>query len=925
MRFVFLLFIVLPGIVIAQEPENQIFVTRQNTSWEEFVRQMEQKFEIHFFYDHIATENVRINVQVERILLEQLLEQTFVEKDVKVSKDTDGNYFLFPKFALKPTVASKFFHAPDSEYKTRVNEQNNNDKYSNDTFLKTYNEYIAGTVVVGTDNITKNRNARVKGFVFNSEDGTPVDLARVFIAELNEVLVTNGSGEFELEVAPGNYTLTINSLGWHEKSFKLTVFSSGDANFPMRVKSILLDETVVTAERNQNLSTTTMGFEKITAKAIKEMPVVLGEKDVVKMALLLPGVQTTGEISSGFNVRGSPSDQNMFIINDVSIYNSSHLFGLFTTFNSDAISEFKFYKNSIPVEYGGLLSSVFDIDVKTGNSQNFSVRAGVGPTSARAMAEGPITNNGSSYMVSFRSSYSDWMLRQVDNLEVRNSSASFQDALMNFNFPLGEKNKLNLFLYWSRDYADLFLGIQNEYRNLGASIGWTHNFNKKLTSELNLASSQYTYNESNIEVEYLANQHSFDIAHYEAKWKLLYSFASGKKLELGWNSKFIRISNGDFLPLYNQSTLNPLTFEPEQSVSSSIFATYRWDVSARFSVDAGLRATRYAYLGPKTVFSYMKNEPKSIDNITDTTFYPKNSVINNNQNIDCNFAAKYELTNNLSFKAGYNLLHQYTFMLSNTVSVSPSSKWKLSDPNLTPMQGEQFSAGLYKNFANGKIETSVEAYYKKVKHLVEYKDGAEFVTNPVPETNIIQGKLRSYGVEFMLKKKMDKLSGWLNYTWSKAEVTAFNPVTGEMNNQGYSYPANYDRPHAANMTLNYKLSKRLSFSANLVYSTGRPITYPSSVYYLNDVQITGFSKRNDYRLPDYFRTDISISLEGNLKKNKLAHGFWSLSFYNLTGRRNAYSMVFQNVDGEIKGYKISILGAMIPSLNYNLKLGNYEN
>ncbi|MFV0266305.1 MAG: carboxypeptidase regulatory-like domain-containing protein [Draconibacterium sp.] len=903
----------------------QLFVKRQNASWEEFARLLEQKFDIRFFYDKTVTHDIRVEVVADSILLEQLLEKVFEEKNIHVSKDSDGNYFLFPDFKLKNGISRKFFKPHESGNKTDLSDEYNINKDSSDTFLKTYNEYISENIVVGTNGIGKNEKARIKGFVYNNEDGVPVGLARVLVVELNKSLVASASGRFELELVPGNYTVTINSLGMYEKTFKLTVFSDGDVNFAMRMKSFILDETVVTAERNQNLRTTSMGFEKITAKTIKEMPVMLGEKDVVKMALLLPGVQTIGEISSGFNVRGSPSDQNMFIINDVPIYNSSHLFGLFTTFNSDAISEFKFYKNSIPEQYGGLLSSVFDIDVKTGNNQYFSMRAGIGPTSARAMAEGPIKKDGSSYLISFRSSYSDWMLRQVDNLDVRNSSATFQDALMDFNFPLNEKNKLDLFVYWSRDYADLALGIENEYFNLGAAAEWTHTFNKRLTSGANLALSQYTYKESNFEVEYLANRHSFDISHYEFKWNLMYNPGRGKNLEFGLNSKFIRIDNGDFLPLYDESRLTPLTFEAEQSISNSVFASYKWDISSRFSIDAGIRATLYSYLGPKTIYSYIENEPKDIDNIVDTTHYGKNSFINNYQNVDYNFAAKYELTDNLTIKAGFNLLHQYAFMLSNTFSVSPSSKWKLSDPNLKPMQGEQFSAGLYKNFANDKIETSIEGYSKRVKNLVEYKDGAEFVANPVRETNIIQGNLRSYGVEFMLKKKMDKLTGWVNYTWSKAEVTAFNPVTGEMNNRGYSYPANYDRPHAANMTLNYKLSKRLSFSANVVYSTGRPITFPSSVYYLNDVQITGFSKRNDYRLPDYFRTDISISLEGNLKKNKLAHGFWSLSFYNLTGRRNAYSMVFQNVDGEIKGYKISILGAMIPSLNYNLKLGNYEN
>jgi outer membrane receptor protein involved in Fe transport len=482
-----------------------------------------------------------------------------------------------------------------------------------------------------------------------------------------------------------------------------------------------------------------------------------------------------------------------------------------------------------------------------------------------------------------------------------------------------------LFFYGIYDYADLAFVIENDYSNLGTDIKWTHTFNEKLSSELNFAKSRYAYEEANNEVEYLANKHSFDLNHNELKLNFRYNAGSGHNLQLGFNTKLIRLNYGDFLPLNDQSIVEPLTFEPEQSLNNSIFFGDTWDISPRLTIDAGLRGTRYSYLGPKTVYSYTENKPIEIDNIIDSTFYGKNKIINNYNNLDLTLSARFELVRDFSIKASYSRLHQYTFMLSNTVSISPISKWKLSDPHLKPMAGDQYSFGLYKNLWNGKIETSVEVYYKDVANLVEYKDGAEFVTNQIPETNIIQGDLQSYGIELMVKKKMDKLNGWVNYTYSRAEVTAFNPLTGEMNNQGYKYPANYDRPHAANLTLNYKLSKRLSFSTNLVYSTGRPITYPSSVYYLNDIKVTGFSRRNEYRLPDYFRADLAISLEGNLKKYKFAHSSWSLSFYNITSRKNPYAMVFQNVDGEVKGYKISILGTVIPSLNYNLKFGNYEN
>jgi hypothetical protein len=915
------------GFIFGQEKKHTFYLKKQNTGWEEFVKNTEQENNVRFFYDADSIPKVSIVVEKDSLQLEDVLKKSLAGYGLRISSDQRGNYFIFKNFILQSTVNNIFYKPSGIDEKSVL--QNTADEKTEgvvNDYLKTYQEFITENLIIGSNGHgNKNQKVKITGRITNADDATPLPQARIFIPELNKNFISNVSGYYEMELLPGNYTIVVSSLGMYEKSLKLTVLSGGEANVQLQVKSFLLNEATVTGTLNENINAPAMGVERLTQMAIKELPVVLGEKDVVKIVLLLPGVQSVGEISSGFNVRGSPSDQNMFYINDLPIYNSSHLFGLFTTFNSDAIGEFKFYKNSIPIEYGGQLSSIFDIDVKKGNNKNFSAMGGIGLTSARILAEGPLEKEKSSYLVSFRSSYSDWLLNQVDNLDVQNSAASFQDALMDFSLQLNKSNKLGLFFYGSRDYADLAFGIENEYSNLGTDIKLTHTFNEKLSSELNFAKSRYAYEEANNEIEYLANKHSFDLNHNELKLNFRYNAGAGHNLQLGLNSKLIRLNYGDFLPLNDKSSVEQLSFEPEQSLNNGIFAGDTWEITPRLTLDAGVRGTLYMYLGPKTVYSYVENEPVVIDNITGSEVYGKNEIINNYKNLDVMISSRFEVVRDFSLKASYSRLHQYTYMLSNTVSVSPISKWKLSDPHLKPMSGNQYSFGLYKNLWSNKIEASVEMYYKDVANLVEYKDGAEFVRNQVPETNIIQGDLQSYGVEFMVKKKMDNLNGWINYTYSRAEVTAFNPKTGEKNNQGLTYPANYDRPHAANLTLNYKLSKRLSFSTNLVYSTGRPITYPSSVYYLNDIKITGFSRRNEYRLPDYFRADLAVSLEGNLKKYKFAHSFWSLSFYNLTGRRNPYTMVFQNVDGEVKGYKISILGTVIPSLNYNLKFGNYEN
>jgi hypothetical protein len=840
---------------------------------------------------------------------------------MNVSHDNKGNFFIFRDFKIVNNI--------DNIVKESSSAPENSVTYSTqkDEFIKSHSNYISEHIIIGSKGSNTNQKEVIlRGVVTNVSDQSTIPQARLKIQETNTNIITDVFGNYEVKLKPGEYTISANSLGMHEKNYAIEIYSNGQLDIPLKTKSFLLDEAVVTANRNHNVRSTTMGFEKITAKDINELPVILGEKDIVKVALMLPGVQSVGEASSGFNVRGSPADQNIFYINNLPIYNSSHLFGLYTTFNSDAISSFEFYKSNIPVEYGGHLSSIFTINSKEGNKEHFSARGGIGPLSCRALIEGPILkDSSSSYLISIRSTYSDWLLNQIKNVDIKNSSASFYDALMNFSFDLSDKNKINLFLYGSNDISDLSFGIKNNYSNTGASIKWIHNFNKRSLSELSLVKSQYYYDMESNEVSYLGYKNSFGLNHTELKFKVKYFFLDVHEIELGLNGKLYELNNGDLLPLNSESQIKPINFESEKAITSSVFLSDNWNISNNLSFNGGIRATYYAYLGSQKIMQYQENKPREAYNITDTLYYKNNEIIEDNINFDFRLSAKYQFNSSTSIKGSYNILHQYIYMLSNSISVSPTNRWKLSDTHLKPMKGIQLSLGLYKNLWKDKIETSVEAYYKTIDNQVEYKDGAELLTNPYPETSIIQGDITAYGIEFMLKKKTGKLNGWINYTYSNAKIKVYDSETGEKNNQGIAYPASYDKPHAVNIALNLKATKRISLSTNMVYSTGRAITYPTSVYYQNGMQITGFSMRNEYRLPDYFRIDLSINIEGNLKKRKLAHGSWSISCYNITSRKNPYSVVFQNVDGVIKGYKISILGQIIPSISYNLKLGNYEN
>jgi len=902
-----------------------IYIKQQRTDWYSFSKKMENEYKIHFYFDTDSFPNIQIVISEDSILLDQLLKDSFSIYGLSISNDNNGNYFLFKEFALQANLDNFF----NQYQKNSIGLKNESDIINYSTngndYLKTYQEYISENVIVGKNGSShKNEKVVISGHVLNQDDGEPISQAYLKILEKNKFETTNISGYYEILIEPGEYTLLVNSLGKFEKNYRLTVLSNGQLNISLKTKPFLIDEAVVSASRNHNIKSTNMGFEKMSAVAIKKIPVVLGEQDIIKVALLLPGVQTVGEASAGFNVRGSPADQNMFYINGLPVYNSSHLFGLFTTFNSDAINEFRMYKSNIPIEYGGFLSSIFDIDSKEGNKENFSARGGIGPVSAKLLVEGPIAKGKGTYIISGRSTYSEWLLNQINNPDIQNSSASFYDGLINLTYSINEKNNIKLFLYGSSDNSDLAFGLRNQYDNLGATLNWTHFFSKSFISELDIIKSQYAYTEENYEIDYLANKHSFELNHNEAKLNFKYFPSHNHSVLLGLNVVYYELNYGDFVPLSSESLIKTLEFEPEKAINSSIYIGDQWDITNRFTLEGGVRYSMYYYLGPKTVYEYLPNKPVEIANITDTIIFSNNESISNYNNFDFKLSGKYELSESFSLKASYNRLHQYIYMLSNSISVTPTNKWKLSDSHLKPMRGEQYTFGIYKNFGKDQIEASAEVYYKTVGNLVEYKDGADFITNQIPETNIIQGDLKAYGVELLLKKKSGQLNGWINYTYSRALVQVNNLVTGETNNLGLEYPANYDRPHALNLALNYKITKRLSFSANVVYSTGRPITYPTSIYYQNDIQITEFSMRNEYRISDYFRTDLSINIEGNLKKKKLAHGSWSISFYNLTGRRNPYTIQFRNEDGQIQGYEISILGTVIPSISYNLKFGNYN-
>ena len=905
--------------------QNEILITKEynDIPWSDFVEKIENNFDVHFFYNPDSIPEISIFIKNSPGDLQNVLAENFMPYNINVSIDRFGNIFLTKGQTLVTILPKDFFKYAYA--KTGNADTLEIPTESDNNYLKTSDAYISRTRIVGTkkEGLHSSR-AEVKGYIISLKDSLPIIGATIYVEDLETGAATNDKGFYTLSLPKGKYTLNVRSIGFEETKFKVKVLSGGSLDFYLADMVFLIDEVEITSQSHHNVRGVQMGYEKLAIKDIKEIPVVLGERDIIKVALLLPGVQQIGEGTSGFNVRGSPADQNLFYISKIPVYNTSHLFGFFSAFNPDAISDFTLYKSNIPAKYGGRLSSIFDISPRQGNKKKFSARGGISPITTRILVEGPAIKDKLNYMVGFRSTYSDWVLNFVKDPDVKNSKANFGDVIMNLSYQINTKNQLKLLSYYSYDKISLASKVDNKYNNAGTSLSWYHTLGANHEFNLSLSYGKYNFSEDNYEYSLVAYSLDYKLQHYAADLDFSFRAFENHTITYGINTILYQIDNGKQLPLNENSIITPVELGKQKGTEIATYLGDEWKILPKLTIYGGLRYNNYSYLGPNTVFSYEENMAKKPENIIDTLEFSNNEVIKNYDGIDLRLAATYLITPDLSVKFSYNNLHQYIFMLSNTIALSPTDKWQLCNNNIEPMSGNQFSLGFYSNFGNPVIEASVEGYYKKVHNLVEYKDGANLVVNEHPEMDVLQGELDSYGIELMLKKPYGKLNGWVNYTYSSATVVVDNKITGEKNNFGQPYPANYDKPHSFNLVTNFKISKRISFSGNIVYSTGRPITYPTAIYYQDGQKILNYSLRNEYRIPDYFRADISLTLEGSLKRKKFLHGSWIFSVYNLTGRKNAYSVYFKSEEGEIHGYKLSIFGAPIFSITYDFKLGNYD-
>jgi len=556
--------------------------------------------------------------------------------------------------------------------------------------------------------------------------------------------------------------------------------------------------------------------------------------------------------------------------------------------------------------------------------KNFSAYAGISPVSAHATFEGPLVKERASLLVSGRTSYSDWMLGRMEDPLLRESKAGFYDFAGSVHSSPGEKNSISGFYYQSHDrfaYGDI---ADYEYGNRGGSLIWKHTFAPAFSSTVTAALSQYSFSQVDKQEVSQAYKHNYRLGHNELITEFSWNPALNHHFEFGMNLVNYSLDRGMVSPYGSGSLINELDLGLEKGLEGSLFLSDNITLFPWLSIYAGLRYSMFTQLEPKMVRVYEEDEAKTDNNVKDSLYFSKNEAVNFESGPEFRTAINVKAGKNTSFKLSFSQMRQYLFMLTNTVTISPTDQWKLTDYHISPPRGQQYTTGIYHIWPRAGLSGSLELYYKHADNVVEFRDGADFVGSPYSETLVLQGEQNSYGAEFMLQRTSGRLDGWISYAYSRTLVQVEGKHDFETINRGDLYPSSYDRPHVLNLIWSYHFNRRFSFSSNLVYMTGRPVTYPSSLYYMDDhVFIDNYSK-NQVRIPDYFRLDASITIEGNLKTDKKFHSTWSLNVYNALGRNNPQSIFFEPELNFLKGYSFSVIGVPIFTVAWNIKLGNYE-
>jgi hypothetical protein len=759
-----------------------------------------------------------------------------------------------------------------------------------------------GWCLITSPHLSAQTQYTLSGSIKNGETGEALIAAEVFVKDLHGAgALSNSYGFYSLTLPAGTYTLTIQYLGFKVLTDSVTLDRSQTKNFELTPEPIKFGEVVVSADRsNTNVTSTEMSASKLEVKSLASIPVLLGEKDILKTIQLLPGIKSAGEGSTGFYARGGGIDQNLIILDEAPVYNSSHLLGFLSVFNSDAIKDVKVMTGDIPAEYGGRLSSVIDIHTNDGNSKNFDGSGGIGLIDSRLMLEGPISKDQGSFLISGRRTYADLFFRLSSDTTIKKTSLYFYDLNVKANYQTGENDRLFLSGYFGRDNFDYPDVVGFNWGNTTATLRWNHIFSGKVFSNTSLIYSDYAYTNL-IGSGTSQYQITSGIRDLNFKIDMEYSVNTESSVKFGANSIYHTFIPGT-VTAGPTSSANNLVLEHKVAVENAAYVAHEFAATPLLRINYGLRYSRFNLLGPADIFTYDEN-----GDVNSYTHYGSGSVIKTYSSLEPRVATTYLLDETSSLKASYTRTAQYLHLLSNSTTSNPSDLWVPSTNNVPPQHADQVSLGYFKNYQANEYESSIELYYKNMTDLIDYRNGADLQLNPTVESLLIYGRGWSYGAEFLLRKRYGNFSGWIGYTLSRTRELVAQV------NHGQSFPARQDRTHDISIVTMYNYNERWNFGATWVYYTGNAVTFPSGNYLIGGRLIPYYTERNGYRMPAYHRLDLSATYKFN-EKSQL-----NFSLYNAYDRANAYSIFFRrdpNDPTKTQAVQLTLF-PIIPSLTYN--------
>jgi hypothetical protein len=772
--------------------------------------------------------------------------------------------------------------------------------------------------------ITAQEKFTLSGTITDSQSNETLIGVNILVPKSQTGTVTNEYGFYSLTLPAGTYAIQISYLGY--KTISETIVFNDDItkNYKLTESTESLDEVLIEEDVERlNIKKPQMSVNSLSIKTIKGMPVVLGEVDIIKSITLLPGVTNGGEGSSGFNVRGGSADQNLILLDEAIIFNSSHLFGFFSVFNPDAIKDIKLYKGGIPAKYGGRVSSVLDIYQKEGNSNEFHMNGGIGLISSRLLAEGPIKKGKGSFLFGGRSSYAHLFLPLFD----LDNTAYFYDLNTKLSYRFNDKNSIYLSGYFGRDVFEVSDSFENTYGNTVLNFRWNHLFSDKLFSNLSVIYSDYDYD---LKLAFVGFDWESGIQNFNLKYDLKHYISNNFKLEYGLNSIYYKFNPGEITPIDETSGINPFKLIDKYAFENALYVDAEHKINNKLSISYGARFSTFHRLGQDELNIYENDNPVSFNEALQiyekadpigTESFERSDVIASFANIEPRLAIAYQLNDNSSVKASYNRMTQYLHLLSNTSSPTPLDVWAPSGKYIEPQLLDQVAVGYFRNFKDNVFSLEVESFYKTIQNRIDYIDGANLIANDAIEQIVLNGEARAYGLEILLRKNEGRFKGWLAYTLSKSEQQTPGRTSVEPGiNNGEWYRTPWDKTHDISFTGSYELNKKWSVSSNFLFQTGIPATFPNGQYEYNGLTVPSYEARNSSRLSSYHRLDVAFNFNPNPDSTKRFKGNWVFSIYNLYNRRNAASISFRenSSTGANEATRLSIFG-IVPSVSYNFK------